>query len=260
MFSLNKVLLFTMLFIVNFTMCWAHGQLAGTCVLPIPGNCPHAETSQLMLHHINTTPTNFILLSYMSINEMDESTTNTAAAADNTATSTSTNTAASSKDTTTTTMTSQDVSSTNDADKVGAPLKTEEGNNIPSSTNAAETTPNNNTAVKTEEGEGDEPDEEEIVDEEDNLFKTLEAQQATESLSHINDQQPVDATYAPKLLQSAIQKGEVNVDDSEAESEEEHKKLAAKRKMSEDGKADEKKEEDGGAEHHHVHHRVSYVV
>ena len=80
--------------------------------------------------------------------------------------------------------------------------------------------------------------------------------------------QPHDATAAPKLLQNAIAKGEVSVDDSEAESEEERKKspqkqqpaagAAAEGKPASDATSmmeggEEKKEEEG--HQHHVHHR-----
>ena len=105
----------------------------------------------------------------------------------------------------------------------------------------------------------DEEEEEEIIDEEDNLFLNLEKEQQLNEQQHIHDAQPHDATAAPKLLQAAIQKGEVGLDESEAESEEEHKKMAAAASSSAAASAaDEKKEDDGGE--HHVHHRVSNRV
>ena len=133
--------------------------------------------------------------------------------------------------------------STNDNTTAAAvpPFKTEES------------PPTNNNELDND----DEEEEEEIIDEEDNLFLNLEKEQQLNEQQHIHDAQPHDATAAPKLLQAAIQKGEVGLDESEPESEEEHKKMAAAASSSA-AAADEKKEEDGGE--HHVHHRVSNRV
>ena len=149
---------------------------------------------------------------------------------------------------------------------------TDEGTSEPSAsttTNNGSTNDNTTAAAvppfKTEESpptnnnELDNDEEEEIIDEEDNLFLNLEKEQQLNEQQHIHDAQPHDATAAPKLLQAAIQKGEVGLDESEAESEEEHKKMAAAASSSAAAStADEKKEEDGGE--HHVHHRVSNRV
>jgi ATP-dependent DNA helicase len=117
-------------------------------------------------------------------------------------------------------------------------------------------------SVKTEEettttaSAGEEPDE---FDEEDNLFTSIETSEA----SHEHGiEQPHDATAAPKLLQSAIAKGEVGVDDSEAESEEERKKspskpaaTAAASSAAGGGAAGAEEKKDEGSEQHHIHHR-----
>lgn len=120
--------------------------------------------------------------------------------------------------------------------------------------NAAAAVPMKSEENSLAEEEDDEPDE---FDEEDNLFTSIETSEA----SHEHGiEQPHDATAAPKLLQSAIAKGEVGVDDSEAESEEERKKSPTKPAAAASASgagaaavgAEEKKEE---GEQHHIHHR-----
>ena len=100
---------------------------------------------------------------------------------------------------------------------------------------------------------------EEPADEEDDLFKTIEAQKAQEEAGHANDAQPNQATSAPKLLQDAIKKGEVNVDESEAESEANIRLGAAKGNLKSEGleTVSEEKKDDDGDQQPHVHHRVS---
>ena len=110
-------------------------------------------------------------------------------------------------------------------------------------------------------------------DEEDALFAAIEEEEHKHD-EEVGVGQSHDAAAAPKLLQKAIQKGEVKVDDSEAESEEEYMKTKSsptKKKEEEGGieggggggrEGDEKKEDDdnkagGGGGEHHVHHRVS---
>jgi hypothetical protein len=112
-------------------------------------------------------------------------------------------------------------------------------------------------------------------DEEDALFAAIEEEEHHKHDEEVGVGQSHDAAAAPKLLQKAIQKGEVKVDDSEAESEEEYMKTKSsptKKKEEEGGvegggggggrEGDEKKEDDdykasGGGGEHHVHHRVS---
>mmetsp|Transcript_33320 Transcript_33320/g.67904 ORF Transcript_33320/g.67904 Transcript_33320/m.67904 type:complete len:865 (-) Transcript_33320:319-2913(-) len=142
----------------------------------------------------------------------------------------------------------------------------------------------NSTAINDAINDGDEPDEaeDEDPDEEENLFSSLEAEEAKQSLAHALDAQPSghEASAAPTLLRDAIAKGEVGVDDSEVESEEGYrmgvagkKEVAAKKDggLGKDGggkigegtdKGEEKKagEEDEGEkeqpmEEHHIHHR-----
>ena len=109
-------------------------------------------------------------------------------------------------------------------------------------------------------------------DEEDALFAAIEEEEHKHD-EEVGVGQSHDAAAAPKLLQKAIEKGEVKVDDSEAESEEEYMKTkssSTKKKEEEGGveggggggrEGDEKKEDDykagGGGGEHHVHHRVS---
>ena len=100
---------------------------------------------------------------------------------------------------------------------------------------------------------------EEPPDEEDDFFKTIEAQQAKDEAEHANDAQPNQATSAPKLLQDAIKKGEVNVDESEAESEANRKLDDTKGRLKSEGleTVNEEKKDDDGGQQPHVHHRVS---
>ena len=111
-------------------------------------------------------------------------------------------------------------------------------------------------------------------DEEDALFAAIEEEEHKHD-EEVGVGQSHDAAAAPKLLQKAIEKGEVKVDDSEAESEEEYMKTKSsptKKKEEEGGvegggggggrEGDEKKEDDdykagGGGGEQHVHHRVS---
>jgi hypothetical protein len=80
--------------------------------------------------------------------------------------------------------------------------------------------------------DGDEDDDDDMktpVDEEEDLeeklFEKLEHDQQEQELTHSHEHQPKDVKAAPKLLQSAFQKGEVAAeDDSESDSE---KKSAA---------------------------------
>ncbi len=142
------------------------------------------------------------------------------------------------------------------------------------------------TAVDDGINDGDDPEERDVEepDEEEDLFNSLEAEEAKNALAHASDAQPSghEASAAPTLLRDAIVKGEVGVDDSEAESEEGHRKGVAGKKEAtatkgvEQGKdgggksvgegadrGEEKKagEEDEGevnqqpAEEHHIHHR-----
>jgi hypothetical protein len=97
------------------------------------------------------------------------------------------------------------------------------------------------TTAEPKEPTPDEPVEalEDEEDEEDNFFTSIETSAAAQS----KEEQPSghDASHAPQLLRDAITKGEVDVDESEAESEA-------------GGKVEEKKGEE------HVHHRVSWFV
>jgi hypothetical protein len=77
------------------------------------------------------------------------------------------------------------------------------------------------------EDEEDDADDEKIPEEDDleeKLFEKLEHDQEEQELTHHHEQQPKDVKAAPKLLQSAFQKGEVANEDSESDSE---KKSAA---------------------------------
>jgi hypothetical protein len=83
-----------------------------------------------------------------------------------------------------------------------------------------------------------EPEEE---DEEDNLFTSIETSE--QALGKAEQASGHDAAAAPTLLKDAITKGEVDVDESEAEEEKG------------EGLGEEKK-----GEEHHVHHRVSLYL
>lgn len=141
------------------------------------------------------------------------------------------------------------------------PIKTEEtpaiaGGIAPPSNAAAADAP-----VKSEGNSVADPEEPDEFDEEDNLFTSIETSEAKQEHG---TEQPHDAAAAPKLLQSAIAKGEVGVDDSEAESEEERKKSpekpAAVASAAATGAGAEEKKEDGEAPHqHHTHHRNSQL-
>ena len=114
-------------------------------------------------------------------------------------------------------------------------------------------------------------DEDDVDPEEENLFKSLEQQQKEKEMEESlhPSAQPKDATCAPSLLRAALEKGEINAEDSEVESENE-----AKKAKSLDGKAvkaqvsnlaknagGETKEGDASAatetHEHHPHARVS---
>lgn len=92
---------------------------------------------------------------------------------------------------------------------------------------------------------------EEGADEEDELFTNLEKEEETRLLSSPSlAPQPKDVQAAPKLLQKALEDGQVQASDSEQESDGE--KNAALKAV-----ADEKK--DGDSEGPHIHQRVSHL-
>lgn len=98
-----------------------------------------------------------------------------------------------------------------------------------------------------EEVEGEEK--EEGADDEENLFANLEKEQETRLLSSPSlVPQPKEVHAAPKLLQKALEDGQVQASDSEQESEGE--KIASSKARSEEKK-------DGASEGAHVHQRVS---
>lgn len=78
------------------------------------------------------------------------------------------------------------------------------------------------SGAPTEDGSAgaDEDIEEDVEDEEDALFTSLEKEQEKEEMEHPHEQ-PKDYHVAPKLLQQALEKGEVKADDSEEESDKE---------------------------------------
>jgi hypothetical protein len=126
-----------------------------------------------------------------------------------------------------------------------------------------------------EEAEADVDNDDDInePDEEDAFFAAIEEEEHKHEEEVGVVGQSHDTSAAPKLLQKAIEKGEVKVDDSEAESDEEYMKTKSSptKKKDEGGggvgggggrEGDEKKEDDdykagGGGGEHHVHHRVS---
>ncbi|KAG7374405.1 SNF2-related protein [Nitzschia inconspicua] len=81
------------------------------------------------------------------------------------------------------------------------------------------------------------------ADEEDALFTNLEQEEEKEEASHPHEQ-PKDATAAPKLLQSALVKGDVKMDDSEHGAVEDTVKNSS---------------EEAGEEEHHIHQRQSQL-
>jgi hypothetical protein len=93
------------------------------------------------------------------------------------------------------------------------------------------------------------------VDDEDDLFAAIEEEQHQHE-EHDGFVQSHDAKAAPKLLQKAIEKGEVGVDDSEVESDEEYRCKIKKEKEESSAAAAAAAEADEGGQHH-LHHRVS---
>jgi hypothetical protein len=128
-------------------------------------------------------------------------------------------------------------------------LKTEEGTAAGKVSSTADPTDDNN--------DEDDANDEEEVDEEDNFFTTLEQQSTTTEAAEEHQPDAHDASHAPKLLQDAIHKGMVDVDESEAESEAGRKTSPVKSGAVSDGGGGEEKKE---GEEHHIHHRVSVVV
>ncbi len=84
---------------------------------------------------------------------------------------------------------------------------------------------------------------EDASDEEENFLQNIEDAEDKKSRTM---EQPHDASDAPRLLQNALKKGDVRVDDSEEE-----KKDEEKRSNDEDGVKEEKQD--------HVHQRVSFL-
>jgi hypothetical protein len=84
---------------------------------------------------------------------------------------------------------------------------------------------------------------EEVVDEEENLFHTLEEETKVKAMQEIVDQ-PKAVEAAPRLLQTALKEGQVKADDSEEESDKEREIKA------------DSPDKPASAEHH-VHKRVS---
>ena len=88
--------------------------------------------------------------------------------------------------------------------------------------------------------------EEDASDEEEQLFVQMEEEVEKEEAIHPLEQ-PTDVKAAPKLLQTAFEKGEVRADDSESDNEEKKK-------------IEETKQEEAEQPHdHHYHARVSKV-
>lgn len=100
--------------------------------------------------------------------------------------------------------------------------------------------------VTEEAGEDDEEEEKVEDDEEEALFVTLE-QQEEEELHRAVDQQPTDIHAAPRLLQKALEEGQVKADDSE---EDTPKEVISQPVQGVPNPHDK-------ASHPHVHHRVS---
>ncbi len=109
------------------------------------------------------------------------------------------------------------------------------------------------SALTPEEDEIEDPmeEKEEGADEEDELFTNLEKEEETRLLSSPSlPSQPKDVLAAPKLLQKALEDGQVQASDSEQESD-------GEKNASLQAAADEKK--DGASEAPHIHQRVRDV-
>jgi hypothetical protein len=107
-------------------------------------------------------------------------------------------------------------------------------------------------ALTPEEEEEPTEEKEEGADEEDELFTNLEKEEETRLLfSPSLPSQPKDVQAAPKLLQKALEDGQVQASDSEQESD-------GEKNASVKGDADEKK--DGASEGPHIHQRVRNVL
>ena len=84
--------------------------------------------------------------------------------------------------------------------------------------------------------------------EEDDLFTSLEHEQEEQEAKQV-EAQPKEVTAAPRLLQKALEAGQVHADESEEESEkekEEEKKMSASQQVS--------------PEKPHIHQRVSTIL
>jgi hypothetical protein len=86
---------------------------------------------------------------------------------------------------------------------------------------------------------------EEVVDEEEDLFHTLEEETKVKAMQEIIDQ-PKAVEAAPRLLQTALKEGQVKADDSEEESDKEK-----------ETKADSP--DKPVSSEHHVHKRVGFT-
>jgi hypothetical protein len=104
-----------------------------------------------------------------------------------------------------------------------------------------------NDEVVDDDDDGQESVKSEGAEEEDALFTNLEMEEEQEEAAHPHEQ-PSDARAAPKLLQSALAKGDVAMDDSE------HASAAAAADQLKTAK-----DEEAGSLDHHIHQRVRMV-
>lgn len=119
-------------------------------------------------------------------------------------------------------------------------------------TGTTETPPIKTEATTGADDDGEEDDAESIksegADEEDALFTNLEQEEEKEEAAHPHEQ-PKDTTAAPKLLQSALKAGDVQMDDSE------HGAPMKDPEAKPEDSGEEAKEEEP-----HVHQRVSHLA
>ena len=93
---------------------------------------------------------------------------------------------------------------------------------------------------------------EEITDEEEDLFVALEREKLEENGVELEQRQPKDIQEAPKLLKDSLEKGEVQIEESEQES--------ADGENGDDPAKEKPNHEDAtnSASTNHHHRRVSY--
>lgn len=116
------------------------------------------------------------------------------------------------------------------------------------------------TVSSTALSEMEEPQEETLDDEEEALFVEMEKAEENEAVASLAEQ-PKEISAAPRLLQQALEHGQVPVDESSEEEAEVAKKEAKKGKAKKESDENEEKKaaEVAPASPHRVHTRVGTI-